>query len=106
MRDDSYQTIYNKFIKNHKFSEDFDEGSDEDESNPNENKPKDLAYFSQLKRHPKLLEYTLNMINSRALSKEQSMRVKGSENQRNSNIEISEDYKELMEEMNKKNNQK
>ena len=90
---ESYQTIYNKFIKGHKFSEDFDEGSDDDESNPNQNEPKDVAYFSQLKRHPKLLEYTLNMINSRTAAKEEKSKIKGFDSQRNSHIEISEDYK-------------
>lgn len=66
--EESYKIIYDKFIKNRKMSDVFDDISD-DESHHSENEAKNVAFFSQLKRHPRILEYTLEKIESKERSR-------------------------------------
>lgn len=61
---ENYTTIYRNFMQNNKLTDQYEDLSD-DETVENKNKPQNVAYFSQLKRHPLLLEYTLEKISSK-----------------------------------------
>jgi len=72
---DNYQKIYKEFLKNRKIPSEIEEHSDE-ESSENKNLPKQVAYVHELKKHPLLLEYTLNKINSNKKYEEEESKKK------------------------------
>lgn len=82
---------------------DFDDVSDE-ESTENKAKPKGINFFTQLKRHPVLLEYTLKKINMREVEHEEKLRKMESTltQMKKQSSEVPAEYKELYEEFNRK----
>ena len=69
----------------------------------NEKKP--VAHYSQLKKHPKLLEFTVNRVNAcQGLpSTSRSDLDELTESMKNKSIEIPMEYRTLMEEEDSKN---
>ena len=55
-------------MKGRKLSDSFDDGSDE-ESNPNETGPEGVSFYQSLKKHPKILQYTVSKINDKSREK-------------------------------------
>lgn len=61
--EEDYQTIYKQYVENRKVISDFEALSDDQE--PENKSNRKVAYANQLKRHPILLEYTINKISNK-----------------------------------------
>ena len=84
-----YSDVYEKYKKGRNIEELGDEYSD-DESDMNERGPKGVSYFHNLRKHPKLLEYTL-----KRLKEKESEKVEKLEKLKNIQAKIKENSEEI-----------
>ena len=55
-------------MKGRKLSDEFEDGSDE-ESNQNETGPEGISFYQDLKKHPKILQYTMAKLHDKSREK-------------------------------------